>query len=77
MASPTVIKDDEIEVVKPLKSRSKGLLYVDVKVCGRSLRAMIHTGHNYLACSEAERLALPLDKSPWVESKLSILLPNR
>ena len=43
---------------------SKGLLFVDLLVNGKPVRAMVDTGatHNYLATTEVERLGLVLEK---------------
>lgn len=42
----------------------KGLMYLDVKINGKPIRAMVDTGatHNYLASTEVERLGLVLEK---------------
>lgn len=39
-------------------------MYVDIKVNGEPIRAMVDTGatHNYLASTEVERLGLTLEK---------------
>ncbi|KAL0414269.1 UNVERIFIED_CONTAM: hypothetical protein Sradi_1628600 [Sesamum radiatum] len=54
----------EEEEAQPRNPRKKGLMFVDVKIHGKSLRAMIDTGatHNYLASAEVERLGLVLEK---------------
>ncbi|KAK2989232.1 hypothetical protein RJ640_029530 [Escallonia rubra] len=52
----------------PLKKKSdvpgKGLMYVDIKVNGKAIRAMVDTGatHNYISSTEVERLGLTLEK---------------
>ncbi|KAK3009125.1 hypothetical protein RJ639_014921 [Escallonia herrerae] len=42
----------------------KGLMYVDIKVNGKAIRAMVDTGatHNYISSTEVERLCLTLEK---------------
>ncbi|KAK3018410.1 hypothetical protein RJ639_004709 [Escallonia herrerae] len=42
----------------------KGLMYVDIKVNGKAIRAMVDTGatHNYISSTEMERLGLTLEK---------------
>ncbi|KAK3041025.1 hypothetical protein RJ639_026737 [Escallonia herrerae] len=42
----------------------KGLMYVDIKVNGNAIRAMVDTGatHNYISSTEVERLGLTLEK---------------
>ncbi|KAK2997309.1 hypothetical protein RJ639_025119 [Escallonia herrerae] len=42
----------------------KGLMYVDIKVNGKAIRAMVDTGatHNYIFSTEMERLGLTLEK---------------
>ncbi|KAK2969076.1 hypothetical protein RJ640_021115 [Escallonia rubra] len=42
----------------------KGLVYVDIKVNGKAIRAMVDTGatHNYISSTEVERLGLTLEK---------------
>ncbi|KAL0451598.1 UNVERIFIED_CONTAM: RNA-directed DNA polymerase [Sesamum latifolium] len=49
---------------KPRNPRKNGLMFVDVKIHGKLIRAMIDTGatHNYLASAEVERLGLVLEK---------------
>ncbi|KAL0444389.1 UNVERIFIED_CONTAM: hypothetical protein Slati_2161600 [Sesamum latifolium] len=49
---------------KPQNPRKNGLMFVDVKIHGKPIRAMIDTGatHNYLASAEVERLGLVLEK---------------
>ncbi|KAL2248728.1 UNVERIFIED_CONTAM: Transposon Tf2-11 polyprotein [Sesamum indicum] len=52
------------EEVQPRIPRKKGLMFVDVKIHGKPIRAMIDTGasHNYLASAEVARLGLVLEK---------------
>ncbi|KAK3022596.1 hypothetical protein RJ639_046201 [Escallonia herrerae] len=42
----------------------KGLMYVDIKVNGKAIRAMVDIGatHNYISNTEVERLGLTLEK---------------
>ncbi|KAK2981391.1 hypothetical protein RJ640_003351 [Escallonia rubra] len=42
----------------------KGLMYVDIKVNGKAIRAMVDTGatHNYISSTKVERLGLTLEK---------------
>ncbi|KAK2998486.1 hypothetical protein RJ639_022876 [Escallonia herrerae] len=42
----------------------KGLMYMDIKVNGKAIRAMVDTGatHNYISSTEVERLGLTLEK---------------
>ncbi|KAL0416331.1 UNVERIFIED_CONTAM: hypothetical protein Slati_3465000 [Sesamum latifolium] len=49
---------------KPRNPRKNGLIFVDVKIHGKPIRAMIDTGatHNYLASAKVERLGLVLEK---------------
>ncbi|KAL0386193.1 UNVERIFIED_CONTAM: hypothetical protein Sradi_3013600 [Sesamum radiatum] len=49
---------------QPQNPRKKGLMFVDVKIHGKPIRAMVDTGatHNYLASAEVERLGLVLEK---------------
>ena len=44
--------------------QGKGLMYVDIKINGKPIRAMVDIGatHNYLASTEVERLGLILEK---------------
>ncbi|KAK3008047.1 hypothetical protein RJ639_014396 [Escallonia herrerae] len=52
----------------PLKKKGnvprKGLMYVDIKVNGKAIRAMVDTGvtHNYISGTKVERLGLTLEK---------------
>ncbi|KAL2236196.1 UNVERIFIED_CONTAM: Transposon Tf2-11 polyprotein [Sesamum indicum] len=52
------------EEVQPQIPRKKGLMFVDVKIHGKPIRAMIDTGasHNYLASAEVARLGFVLEK---------------
>ncbi|KAL2245999.1 UNVERIFIED_CONTAM: Retrovirus-related Pol polyprotein from transposon [Sesamum indicum] len=52
------------EEVQPRIPRKKGLMFVDVKIHGKLIRAMIDTraSHNYLASAEVARLGLVLEK---------------
>ncbi|XP_022888965.1 uncharacterized protein LOC111404384 [Olea europaea var. sylvestris] len=53
-----------MEEAKARICRAKGLMYIDVKINGKPIRAMVDTGatHIYLACIEVERLGLVLEK---------------
>ncbi|KAL0292418.1 UNVERIFIED_CONTAM: hypothetical protein Sradi_6988900 [Sesamum radiatum] len=54
-------EEEEAQLRYPWK---KGLMFVDVKIHGNPIRAMIDTGgtHNYLTSTEIERLGLVLEK---------------
>ncbi|XP_022855211.1 uncharacterized protein LOC111376484 [Olea europaea var. sylvestris] len=58
------LKEAKMEEAKARICRAKGLMYIDVKVNGKPIRAMVDTGatHNYLAYTEVERLGLVLEK---------------
>ncbi|KAL0350187.1 UNVERIFIED_CONTAM: RNA-directed DNA polymerase [Sesamum radiatum] len=62
--APTLTGSHTEEEAQPRNSRKKGLMFVDVKIHGKPIRAMIDTGatHNYLASAEVERLGLVLEK---------------
>ncbi|KAL2505537.1 Uncharacterized protein Adt_21158 [Abeliophyllum distichum] len=49
---------------KPCVCRAKGLMYIDAKINGKPIKAMVDTGvtHNYLVDLEVERLGLFLEK---------------
>ncbi|KAK2970692.1 hypothetical protein RJ640_023897, partial [Escallonia rubra] len=56
----------------------KGLMYVDIKVNGKAIRAMVDTGatHNYISSTEVERLGLTLEKGcGWVKAINSVAQP--
>jgi hypothetical protein len=57
-------KEPKMEESKARICRAKGLMYIDVKINGKPIRAMVDTGatHNYLASTEVERLGLVLEK---------------
>ncbi|KAK4394443.1 hypothetical protein Sango_1598600 [Sesamum angolense] len=61
---PALTESHTEEEAQPRNSRKKGLMFVDVKIHGKPVRAMIDTGatHNYLASAEVERLGLVLEK---------------
>ncbi|KAL2237412.1 UNVERIFIED_CONTAM: hypothetical protein Sindi_0932900 [Sesamum indicum] len=61
---PTLTVSQPEEEVQPQNSRKKGLMFVDVKIHGKPIRATIDTGssHNYLASAEVARLRLVLEK---------------
>lgn len=48
----------------PNVSHIKGLVYIEVKINGKPIRAMMDTGatHNYLASTEVKRLKIVLEK---------------
>ncbi|KAL0448457.1 UNVERIFIED_CONTAM: hypothetical protein Slati_1402100 [Sesamum latifolium] len=52
------------EEAQPPNPQKKGLIFVDVKIHGKPIRAMIDTGatHNYLVSVEVEGLGLVLEK---------------
>ncbi|KAL0288262.1 UNVERIFIED_CONTAM: hypothetical protein Sangu_2665300 [Sesamum angustifolium] len=52
------------EEAQPRNPRKKGLMFVDLKIHGKPVRAMIDTGatHNHLESAEVERLRLVLEK---------------
>ncbi|XP_022899436.1 uncharacterized protein LOC111412751 [Olea europaea var. sylvestris] len=58
------LKEIKMEEAKARIYRAKGLMYIDVKINGKPIRAIAGTGatHNYLACTEVERLGLVLEK---------------
>ncbi|KAL2237930.1 UNVERIFIED_CONTAM: hypothetical protein Sindi_0984700 [Sesamum indicum] len=60
----TVEQPKKKEEVQPRIPRKKGLMFVDVKIHGKPIRAMIDTeaSHNYLASAEVARLGLVLEK---------------
>ncbi|KAL0446272.1 UNVERIFIED_CONTAM: hypothetical protein Slati_1755100 [Sesamum latifolium] len=49
---------------QPWNPRKKGLMFVEVKIYGKPIHAMVDTGatHNYLASADVERLGLVLEK---------------
>ncbi|KAL2518320.1 Uncharacterized protein Adt_14567 [Abeliophyllum distichum] len=52
------------EELKPRVCKAKDLMYVDVKINGQPIKAMVYTDatHNYLTSPEVERLGLVLEK---------------
>ncbi|XP_022864277.1 uncharacterized protein LOC111384248 [Olea europaea var. sylvestris] len=58
------LKETIMEEAKARICRAKGLMYIDVKINGKTIRAMVDTGaiYNYLTCTEVERLGLVLEK---------------
>ncbi|KAL0345846.1 UNVERIFIED_CONTAM: hypothetical protein Sradi_4415900 [Sesamum radiatum] len=56
--------EEEEKEAQPQNPPKKGLMFVDVKIHGKPIRAMIDTEstHNYLASAEVERLGLVLEK---------------
>ncbi|KAL0430930.1 UNVERIFIED_CONTAM: RNA-directed DNA polymerase [Sesamum radiatum] len=62
--APTLTASHPDEETQPRNPRKNGLMFVDVKIHGKPIRAMVDTGatHNYLASAEVERLGLVLEK---------------
>ncbi|KAL0401930.1 UNVERIFIED_CONTAM: hypothetical protein Slati_4222900 [Sesamum latifolium] len=62
--APALTGSHPEDEAKPRNPRKNGLMFVDVKIHGKPIRAMIDTGatHNYLASAEVERLGLVLEK---------------
>ncbi|KAL0449382.1 UNVERIFIED_CONTAM: hypothetical protein Slati_1494600 [Sesamum latifolium] len=62
--APALTGSHPKEEAQPQNPRKKWLMFVDVKIHGKIIRAMIDTGatHNYLASAEVERLGLVLEK---------------
>ncbi|KAK4394455.1 hypothetical protein Sango_1599800 [Sesamum angolense] len=62
--APALAGSHIVEEAQPQNPRKKGLMFVDVKIHGKPIRAMIGTGatHNYLASVEVERLGLVHEK---------------
>ncbi|KAL0455586.1 UNVERIFIED_CONTAM: hypothetical protein Slati_0897800 [Sesamum latifolium] len=62
--APALTGSQPEDEAKPQNPRKNGLMFVDVKIHGKPIRAMIDTGatHNYLASAEVERLRLVLEK---------------
>ncbi|KAK4402746.1 hypothetical protein Sango_1015300 [Sesamum angolense] len=62
--APALTGSHAEEEAQPRNPKKKGLMFVDVKIHGKPVRAMIDTGatHNYLASAEVERLGLVLEK---------------
>ncbi|KAK2994750.1 hypothetical protein RJ640_031023 [Escallonia rubra] len=62
--SSTVEKPKDMPPKKKSDVPGKGLMYVDIKVNGKAIRAMVDTGatHNYISSTEVERLGLTLEK---------------
>ncbi|KAL0307110.1 UNVERIFIED_CONTAM: hypothetical protein Sradi_6128300 [Sesamum radiatum] len=61
--APALTGSHTEEEAQPRNPRKKGLMFVDVKIHGKPVRAVIDTGatHNYLASIEVERLGLVLE----------------
>ncbi|KAL2498000.1 Uncharacterized protein Adt_23550 [Abeliophyllum distichum] len=57
-------KIKKVEASKPCVCKAKGLMYIDVKINGKPIKAMVDIGttHNYLTSSEVECLGLVLEK---------------
>ncbi|KAL0325305.1 UNVERIFIED_CONTAM: RNA-directed DNA polymerase [Sesamum radiatum] len=64
MTVPALTGSHTEEEAQPRNPRKKGLMFVDVKIHGKPVRAMIDTGatHNYLENAEVERLSVVLEK---------------
>ncbi|KAL0439547.1 UNVERIFIED_CONTAM: hypothetical protein Slati_2437700 [Sesamum latifolium] len=62
--APALTGSHPEEEAQPRNPRKKGLMFVDVKIHGKAIHAMIDTGatHNYLASAKVERLGLMLEK---------------
>ncbi|KAK2982571.1 hypothetical protein RJ640_023898 [Escallonia rubra] len=62
--SSTGEKPKDVPPKKKSDVPGKGLMYVDIKVNGKAIRAMVDTGatHNYISSTEVERLGLTLEK---------------
>ncbi|KAL0411415.1 UNVERIFIED_CONTAM: hypothetical protein Slati_3731200 [Sesamum latifolium] len=62
--APVLTGSHPEDEAQPQNPRKKGLMFVDVKIHGKPIRAMVDTEatHNYLASAEVERLGLMLEK---------------
>ncbi|KAL0449466.1 UNVERIFIED_CONTAM: hypothetical protein Slati_1503000 [Sesamum latifolium] len=62
--APALTGSQPKDEAKPRNPRKNGLMFVDVKIHGKPIRAMIDTGatHNYFASAKVERLGLVLEK---------------
>ncbi|KAK2971008.1 hypothetical protein RJ640_023440 [Escallonia rubra] len=62
--SSTGEKPKDMPPKKKSDVSGKGLMYVDIKVNGKAIRAMVDTRatHNYISSTEVERLGLTLEK---------------
>ncbi|KAL0290272.1 UNVERIFIED_CONTAM: hypothetical protein Scaly_2677500 [Sesamum calycinum] len=62
--APTLTRSHTEAEAQPRHPRKIGLMFVDVKIHGKPICAMIDTGatHNYLAGAEVERLGFVLEK---------------
>ncbi|KAL2248381.1 UNVERIFIED_CONTAM: hypothetical protein Sindi_2690400 [Sesamum indicum] len=62
--TPALTVKQSEEKVQPRNPRKKGLMFVNVKIHDKPIRAMIDIGasHNYLASAEVVRLGLVLEK---------------
>ncbi|KAL2460983.1 Uncharacterized protein Adt_44403 [Abeliophyllum distichum] len=58
------LKNVEKEEPKPRVCKTKGLMYIDVKINGKPIKAMVDTSatHNHLASPEVECIGLVLEK---------------
>ncbi|KAK2975727.1 hypothetical protein RJ640_010786 [Escallonia rubra] len=57
----------------------EGLMYVDIKVNGKAIMAMVDTGatHNYISSTEVERLGLTLEKGAGSTNSVADALNRR
>ncbi|KAL0434685.1 UNVERIFIED_CONTAM: Retrovirus-related Pol polyprotein from transposon gypsy [Sesamum radiatum] len=62
--APALTASHPEEETQPRNPQKNGLMFLDVKIHGKPIRAMVDTGatHNYLASTEVERLRLVLEK---------------
>ncbi|KAL0373581.1 UNVERIFIED_CONTAM: hypothetical protein Sradi_3273800 [Sesamum radiatum] len=62
--APALTASHPDEETQPRNPRKNGLMFVDVKIHRKPIRAMVDTGatHSYLASAEVERLGLVLEK---------------
>ncbi|KAL2251555.1 UNVERIFIED_CONTAM: hypothetical protein Sindi_2277800 [Sesamum indicum] len=62
--APALTVNQQEEDAQPWNPEKKGLMFVDVNIHGKSIRAMIDIGasHNYLASADVARLGLMLEK---------------
>ncbi|KAL0293827.1 UNVERIFIED_CONTAM: Retrovirus-related Pol polyprotein from transposon [Sesamum radiatum] len=62
--APALTGSHQEDEAQPRNPRKNGLMFVDMKIHGKPIRAMVDTGatHNYLASAEVERLGLVLEK---------------
>ncbi|KAL0462642.1 UNVERIFIED_CONTAM: hypothetical protein Slati_0151800 [Sesamum latifolium] len=62
--APALTRSHPKDEAQPWNPRKNGLMFVDVKIHGKPIRAMVDTKatHNYLASTKVERLGLVLEK---------------